>query len=85
MSCPHCHNTMFLIPAVPGETHHRGKNYLEARRHRGKAFPADMGIHQPYVPVIVPVPDPMVRPSGNPVADHLYGPEPPVAVIVVAG
>jgi hypothetical protein len=37
------------------------------------------------VPVIVPVPCPMVRPSGNPVADHLYDPKPPVAVIVVDG
>ena len=31
------------------------------------------------VPLIVPVPASMLRPAGNPVADHVYGETPPVA------
>ncbi len=33
---------------------------------------------------MVPVPDPIVNPGGSPVADHVYGVVPPVAVTVVA-
>jgi len=35
------------------------------------------------VPEITPVPLPIVSPEGSPLADHVYGPFPPVAAIVV--
>ena len=39
----------------------------------------------PGVPPITPVVAPMLMPAGNPVADHVYIPLPPVAVAVVLG
>ena len=37
------------------------------------------------VPEITPVLAFRVNPAGRPVADHVYGPTPPVALMVVAG
>src|SRR5438270_9548503 len=37
------------------------------------------------VPEMMPVVGAMLKPAGNPVADQVYAPMPPVAVMVVAG